>query len=521
MNRYHGFTPPISTVGVEAGPEAISGNGTIMTTPRFVRNSVLLVAVEITSKALGVVFFALVARFLGAGEVGLYAFALAVANFIVIPAKFGFENLVQREVGREPAGTRHYLWGLSAAKGLISLGVLGLFFIVLWVTGRQDLTILLLAAGFTLMFSFMEFLNAFFRANQRPEFELAVRLLFSLSNLLLGLLVLSAGWRLAGVLLVQLSNVVVAALLGAVILIRIAPPGRFTWNWRVLGGYLSAAAPFAAILISLYFSNQIGVIILKMFSGTVEVGYFAAALRLFDSLTLIPAAIMGAFLPLMSQLYVRSMGGFVRTLRFTLKYLIILSVPLVVILAVLARPIVVLLYGESFLPSVPALRILSGALLFSFWNYACTNVLIARNEERSLLWLTWLTAGIHVTANLLLIAAFSYLGACWAILTTQGIFGIILYGMQLRRYLRMGALLKLAAAPILSATIMGLAVFLARDWNLLLSLTIGLLVYGGGVLALGTVSRAEMDRLHTMLASGPLNISGRAACRPGSREQVK
>ncbi len=74
-----------------------------MTIPRFVRSSVLLVAVEIIAKTLGVVFFALIARFLGAGEVGLYAFALAVANFIVIPARFGFENLVQREVGREPA----------------------------------------------------------------------------------------------------------------------------------------------------------------------------------------------------------------------------------------------------------------------------------------------------------------------------------------------------------------------------------------------------------------------------------
>ncbi|MBM4301821.1 MAG: flippase [Deltaproteobacteria bacterium] len=481
-------------------------NGVIMTTPRFVRNSALLLAVEIITKTLGVVFFALIARFLGAGEVGLYAFALAVANFIVIPARFGFENLVQREVGREPATTRHFLWGVGAVKGLISLGILGLFCIALALTGRQDLTILLLAAGFTVMFSFMEFLNAFFRANQKPEFELAVRLLFSLSNLLLGLLVLYAGWRLRGVLLVQLINVTVAVIIGTLILARIAPPGRCAWHWRAVRGYVVAATPFAGILVSLYFSNQIGVIVLKLFTGSTEVGYFAAALRLFDSLTLIPAAIMGAFLPIMSQLYVRSVGGFARTLRFTLKCLFILSVPLVVIMAILARPIVVFLYGQSFLPSAPALQILSLPLLFSFWNYACTNVLIARNEEGPLLRLTWLTAGIHVTANLLFISAFSYLGACLAILTTQGIFGIILYGLQLRRYLRVGGLVKLMASPVLSGTFMGLAVLLARDWNLLLSISLGLLVYVGGILALGTLSREEMDRLPTMVASGPSDL---------------
>jgi len=533
MNRQLAFSPTISTarltshdpVGIRTKQGNVAGasaeptfsykkagrgpkpeDGITMTTPRFVRNSVLLVAVEIITKALGVIFFALVARFLGAEDVGLYAVALAVANFIVIPARFGFENMVQREVSRDPALTRHYLWGIGVVKGLISWGILGLLFMVLAVTGRKDLNILLLAAGFTLTFSFMEFLNAFFRANQRPEFEMAVRLLFSLSNLLLGLLVLQAGWRLRGVLLVQLVNVAVAVIIGTSILTRIAPPGGWAWNWRVLWGHIAAATPFAGILVSLYFSNQIGIIVLQLFTGAAEVGYFAAALRLFDNLTLIPAAIMGAFLPIMSQLYVRSVGGFARTLRFTLKYLCILSVPLVVITVILARPIVVFLYGESFLPSVPALQILSLPLLFSFWNYACTNVLIARNEEGPLLWLAWFTAGIHVIANLLYIWAFSYLGACLAILTTQGIFGIILYGLQLRRYLRLGILIKLMAGPVLSGTIMGLALFLARDWNLLLSISLGLLVYGGGVLALGTLSREEINRLQALVDSSPPDI---------------
>jgi O-antigen/teichoic acid export membrane protein len=505
MSRPQAFSPAISIAGLRAG-RVFHDLEIIMTTPRFVRNSALLVAVEIISKTLGVVFFAVMARFLGAGEVGLYAFAIAVANFVVIPARFGFENLVQREVGREPACTRHYLWGVGAVKGLTSLAILGLFAIALAITGRQDLTVLLLAAGFTLMFSGMEFLNAFFRANQRPEFELMVRLLFSLSNLLLGLLVLYAGWRLRGVLLVQLINATAAAIIAVVVLIRIAPPGRWALTWQVLWGHVTAAAPFAGILVSLYFSNQIGIIILKLFTGTTEIGYFAAALRLFDSLTLIPAAIMGAFLPLMSRLYVRSVGGFTRTLYFTMKYLFILAVPLAVILAILARPIVVFLYGAAFLPSASALQILSLPLLFSFWNYACTNVLIARNEEKSLLWLTWLTAAIHVTANLLLISVFSYRGACLAILATQGIFGIILYGLQLRRYLHVGGLIKLMAAPILSGNVMGLAMFLVRDWNLLLSLAIGLAVYGGGVLASGTMSRDEMDRLHSLVAGGPSDL---------------
>ncbi|MCX5893826.1 MAG: oligosaccharide flippase family protein, partial [Deltaproteobacteria bacterium] len=274
-----------------------------MSTRRFVRNSLLLISIEMLAKALGVVFFALVARFLGARELGLLAFATAVANFIVIPARFGFETVVQRDVGRNPAGTLAYFQGIGWLKGIISLAIMVIYVAALKIAANGEVTVMALVACFTLVYSFMEFINAFFRANQRPEMELAVRSFFSVSNLVLGIIVLYAGWRLAGVVSSQLLSVGLAVLLGACILLRIAPPARSHRDRQNLTKYLGAAAPFAGILVALYFSNQIGVIILTPMAGSEEVGYFAAAARLFDAMTLIPAAVMGAFLPMMSQLY--------------------------------------------------------------------------------------------------------------------------------------------------------------------------------------------------------------------------
>ena len=272
-----------------------------MNTRRFVRNSLLLVGIEMLAKTLGVVFFALVARFLGARELGLLAFATAVANFIVIPARFGFETVVQRDVGRNPAGTRAYFQGIGQLKGLISLAVMVIYVAALKIAGRGEVTVMVLVACFTLVYSFMEFVNAFFRANQRPELELAVRSFFSVSNLLLGLMVLYAGWRLAGVVSSQLLSVGLAVILGVGLLRGIAAPVKAQRDQQHPTKYLAAAAPFAGILVALYLSNQTGVLILTPWAGSVEVGYFAAAARLFDALTLIPAAVMGAFLPLMSQ----------------------------------------------------------------------------------------------------------------------------------------------------------------------------------------------------------------------------
>jgi O-antigen/teichoic acid export membrane protein len=473
-----------------------------MNTPRFVRNSLLLVGIEMLAKTLGVVFFALVARFLGARELGLLAFATAVANFIVIPARFGFETVVQRDVGRNPAGTLAYFQGIGLLKGLISLGVMVIYVAALQIAGRGEVTVMVLVACFTLVYSFMEFVNAFFRANQRPELELAVRSFFSVSNLLLGLMVLYAGWRLAGVVSSQLLSVGLAVILGVGLLRRIAPPVKAQRDQQHPTKYLAAAAPFAGILVALYFSNQTGVLLLTPWAGSEKVGYFAAAVRLFDALTLIPAAVMGAFLPLMSQLYAQTLGGFVRTLHFTLRYLFILTAPLVLLTIILAPKIIAFLYRQAFAPSVPALQILSGALIFSFWNCASESVMVARNRERPLLKLAWITAGIHVAANLLLIPRFTYLGACWAILATQGLYSIILFRTLLRRYLSLAGVCRLLARPALSAALMSAALLPLRDYSLLMSIPAGLLVYVGALLALGVLSRGELHRLQSLVTVG-------------------
>ncbi len=487
LRKWLGWKSRNARVTAKAGP------GQEITPRRFVRNSLLLVTIEIFAKGLGVVFFAMVARFLGAKEVGVYAFSLAVANMIVIPAKFGFETIIQREVGREPSNTYGYFWGIVTIKLLIAVAAWGILVLVLSFIPKSNLTVMALAGGFALIYSFMEFTNAFFRANQRPELEMAVRTLFSISNLGLGALVLYSGWRLAGVLSAQVVAAATAVTVGVLILMHISAKVKLTWKRRQLWGYVMGAAPFAGILVALYLSNQIGIVILTMFSGKADVGYFAAAARLFESMTLIPAAIMGVFLPMMSGLSVQSVGRFVRTLHFTLKYLFILAVPLVVVTAILAEPIILFLYRSSFSPSAAALQILGLVLFFSFWNYASETVLIARNQERSLLKLSWVIAGVHVAANLILIPKYSYLGACLAILTTQCTYAMILFFLQMRRYLSVVKLMQIIGRPAACAGIMAVVVFLMRQQPLLLAMAAGLSVYVVTLFAFGAIRHSELD----------------------------
>jgi O-antigen/teichoic acid export membrane protein len=463
--------------------------------PRLIRNGIFLLGIELATKLLGLFFFIFLARFLGAGELGLYAYAVTLANFFVLVPKFGFESLVQREVGRDHTLAWPYLQALSTLKGILALLSL------LALTGAALLTLppgegqaVLLVGCFVFTYSFLEFIDAFFRALEKAEFEVLVRLWFSLANLTLGFYLLYSGRGLKAVVTGQLVSVLTAVILALVILRRLVLVGPSRLPVPGLWGYFTSAAPFAGIVAALFFSNQTGILILSFFADKTDVGYLAAGLRLFDNLTLIPAAVMGAFLPVVSRYYHTSVRAFTTTLRLTLKYLFIFSAPLAVGMFCLAPQLTVFLFKDTFLPTAEILQILSLALIFSFWNYLGDNVLIARNQETKLLRLAWLGAGIHVATNLALIPPFAYLGACWATLLTQTFYFIILF-WYMRRYLNISGLCRLIWRPALAAGVMGLGVMELRSLPLAVTILAGMFLYALLLLATQTLTAQELKTL--------------------------
>lgn len=477
----------------------MSGHARMRTAPegsggRFVRNSLLLLFAEMASKVFGLAFFVVLARFVGAWDLGVYAYAFTIANFFVILPRFGFERLAQKEIGRTNLLERSFLMEITAIKGFLSVCVLLPLWVGLFLLKSRDIFVITVVTLFAFQYSYMEFLNAIFRGLKRSEYEVIVRLFFSVTNVVAGAAILYAGFGLRAVVCSQLVCITGAGALALLLLRRFMVIRPFTWSAHSLWKNTTAGAPFAGILLALYFSNQVGVLILSLLGSETEVGYFAAAMKLFDSVTLIAAAVMGAFLPTMSELHVTSGSTFSSTLEFTMKYLFAISAPIAVGMVVLAEPMARLLYGDSFLPSAEALRVLGAAVVFAFWNYVADSVLIAVDRERLVFRLTCLGAGVHIAANLVLVPYYSYSGACWATFATQVVYFLALF-VYLREYIAAATLVRLAAKPALCALGMGWAVFLVKEWGVLQAIVVGATVYATGLLVSGSIRIEEVRRL--------------------------
>ena len=129
-------------------------------------------------------------------------------------------------------------------------------------------------------------------------------------------------------------------------------------------------------------------------------------------------------------------------------YAIVFYVSLFVsaIICLIAKPFILILYGETYLPAVEPLRIVVWYTAFSYLGVARNAWMVCENKQKYLKYLYVSAAAINVVLNLALIPVWGASGAAAASLITQALTTILL--PALIRPLRPNAKLMLDAVAL-------------------------------------------------------------------------
>jgi O-antigen/teichoic acid export membrane protein len=477
-----------------AGPE----NSGIAHSPSLLaRNSLILIGVEVLAKALGMLVFVLLARKVGATDLGVYAFAVSLSNLAALFPRYGFEGYVQRELPRAPKTFPHLWATIVAIKVPLYAIAVGSVFVALWLgqVSTPKSWVVLLVLTSTLLYEFLLFHAACFRAFQRAEYVAQVRLAYSGSYAVLGLLALRAGFGVPGVAAVLVIVGVIAVIHSAWLLHRRVHPLALFVDPGAIRSVLKESLPFFLLVLVILLYNQIDIVLLSFLSGDREVGVYAAATKIFEATGLIPAGVMGTVLPALAHDWAVSRPQFAATFQAAFKYLTMLGLPLAAGSTICAAKLIHLLYGSQYEPSIAVLRILIWTVVFCFWNYLLFTALIAMDRERDLVKIGAGGVGINIVMNLVLIPRYGALGSSATMVITQA----FLFLLALRAVLR-GAKnnLDLPMAlfnPALCTGAMAVILWLIRGSPLPLLISVGIGVYFAALLARGAVRPAQLKAL--------------------------
>jgi O-antigen/teichoic acid export membrane protein len=123
----------------------------------------------------------------------------------------------------------------------------------------------------------------------------------------------------------------------------------------------------------------------------------------------------------MSRLYRESSLAFRRVGEESLKYMLAVALPGIVIVAIFADRVIWILYGEAYAGAVPVLRLVIWVFVFNFLNPFVSHLLFARGAQVASLKVGAISAVVSLGLSLFLIPMWGAIGAACALLASTSL----------------------------------------------------------------------------------------------------
>ncbi len=292
--------------------------------------------------------------------------------------------------------------------------------------------------------------------------------------------------------------------------VRKITPLTYRFDLKLWKAILKKSLPYglALILNTIYF--RIDSLLISFIRGSGEVGIYGVAMKMLEHFSILPLYFMNSVLPVLTKKIKENTDRYKQVISYAFDFLAAMSVPMVVGGVILAYPIIFIIstpeflsrLSEGFYGSDVALQILIFALLFQFLNVLFAFILIALDKQAKLLYINAIGAAFNIIANLLIIPSFGFRGAAITSVLSELIILVATY-VTARKYLKFKISLKNFGKIIISALTMGAVIHFLQpityqyiqNWNVLLLIPIGILVYAAMLFATKTVDKEMLQLL--------------------------
>lgn len=395
------------------------------------KNTGWLIFEKIFVMGVSLIVTSLMARYLGTADFGLLNYSLAYLMIFMTVSNLGIDDILVNEIVKNKEDIGKLIgttMGLRFATSIFS--ILLLFFLIRFFDPSEfTLHLILLIQSISLIFAVLDSIEYWFQANLQSKYVVISKLIaFSIVSL----------WRLLLIYFVKqihyfaLATVIEAVVIGSLIVyfyIKFKGP-KLCFSIQTAKYLLAKSIHFfvAAIFIIVY--TQMDKIMLGQMANTTIVGIYSAAMAISGLWMFIPLALINSARPLIMASKEQDEGIYLLKNKQLYCSIIWFSILASCFIAIFAKPVVLLIYGESFIESVNVLVILIWSKTFALIGTIKAIWLTMENLGKYQVYFVGIAALLNVLFNLLLIPIFGAIGAAIATLIAEvlsSIFAILLF----------------------------------------------------------------------------------------------
>lgn len=435
-----------------------------MLNQRILRNIGWKTLGTVVEKSLRFFLVALISRALGPKMYGQYTYAVALALLCVQITDMGLGLFLAREIAKHDVPPPKLIGHVFTIKMVLAAFYLAVMAVLTWWhyadpemkaattfhprPGALGWTVAM--AGLAgLATSTIEAIWQVFRGVQQLRFEARSSAVFAGLQLACVSAALALvptmpkvaqdkGYVMVAIAAAMLFASTVALGHAVLLLLRVVTP-EFGWSRPMLERFTREVLPlgFAIVASLIYF--KIDVPMLRVLRGDVDVGLYNAAYKILENMSIVPAILMAATFPALSQTVASDPAAAARLHRTTRNILLLAGLSGALVLLVIPHTLVRILNGKEFLAAGDVLQALAPSVVLTFVNYLETHMLVALGLVKAQMAFAVALIAVNVAANWLLIPDLGGVGAAWATALTEVVllaFALPLVRRELARRVR-------------------------------------------------------------------------------------
>lgn len=460
------------------------------------KNTLALAVPHVINPFISFLLILIISRYLGVEGLGQYSLVLAYVGIFTTFASLGLGDLIVREVARNPEDIHTYFFNagtFGTISSLISLLAMNAF--VAAMGYEKEVAQAAFIMSLSLMASTaMVYMEAIFRSLEKSEY---IALTYVVENALrvgMCVLLLLNGYGIVALFAAVLCTRIFAVLLLYCFYKKTVGPPECRFKPEVWRSLARQAPTFTSIAIFSTIHLSMDQIMLSKLQTIESVGIYSAADKLLAICKTVPVAFASALLPFFTKKMVAGTKELQELALNSLRYISLMTFPLVAGTVVLGDLFIAEIYGQKFVAAGPVLRLHIVSLIPFSMVYVLAQVLIATDNQKVDLKINMVAAVVNFVLNFLLIPPFAEMGAVAATLLSIVVFNE-LQGLYVRKFLFGLPLLKTVHKILIASLVMAAITYWLRDWNIFLNVALSATAYGILILALGAISREEVQFL--------------------------
>jgi O-antigen/teichoic acid export membrane protein len=458
------------------------------------------VAFQYTSRVVGTIFglatLAILTRYLGNTGFGQFTVATSYLQFVGTLVDFGLTITTVRMLAEPNADGKKILGNLLSLR-LITAGIvfslaIAIAFFLPWGSATQ-IAIAVGSLSFILL-SIHQLFVGLFQKNLRLEYSsISEAVGRAVLFIAVAVTVYYNGGLMHIMLAMGLANLVMVGL--SYIFARGIQPITLAFDKIIIVGIYKRSWPIALSIIFNLIYLRGDVMVMKIVGRPeAEIGYYGAAYKPLDVITVIPMIFMGLVLPVFVHAWeTNDREKILRIVQRATDAVAILAFPVLVGGILLASPLILFISGPEYSASGPLLALLVIAAFMVFYGALYGHLIVGIGKQKLMTWVYAIDAVISIALYFYLIPRYGATSAAMITIFSETVIAVAGSAIVLKNISFLPHL-GISLKAILSAIGMGLAVYCAGEMHVLLRILLGAIVYAILIYLTGAVSKNDMLR---------------------------